>query len=86
MTDTFLDGNQLAGPLGALFAVDVTRAVGRCDGCGQVGLLAETRVYVQAPGLVARCTGCEGVVLRLVQADGRSWLDLRGLSYLEFID
>ena len=86
MTDTWIDGNQLAGPLGDLFAVDVTRAVGKCDGCGQVAVLAETHVYAQAPGLVARCAGCDGVVLRLVQGDGRSWLDLRGLSYLEFSD
>lgn len=86
MTETWTDGNLLGGPLGELFAVDVTRAVGQCDGCGQVAVLAETRVYTQAPGIVARCAGCDGILLRLVRTDGRSWLDLRGLSFLEFTD
>jgi len=35
---TFLDGNAMAGALGEVFAVDVTAAVGRCDGCGAVGV------------------------------------------------
>jgi uncharacterized protein DUF6510 len=33
---------------------------------------------------VARCVGCDSVVMRLVRAPGRAWLDLRGMSYLEF--
>ena len=49
---TFLDGNAAAGALGEVFAVDVTAAVGRCDGCGAVAVLAEARVFVDAPGAV----------------------------------
>ncbi len=47
---TFLDGNAMAGALGEVFAVDVTAAVGRCDGCGAVAVLAEAHVFMDAPG------------------------------------
>ncbi|MEW9531052.1 DUF6510 family protein [Microbispora sp. NPDC049125] len=78
MNDDYLDGNALAGPLREIFAVDVTAAVGHCAGCGLTGPVASLRVYGPAPGLVARCPGCEDVVLRLVRGPGEVWLDLRG--------
>jgi uncharacterized protein DUF6510 len=40
-------------------------------------------VYAQAPGAVARCVGCEAVLIRLVRGPDRAWLDLRGLVCLE---
>jgi hypothetical protein len=80
---THLDGNAVAGVLGDVFAVDVTAAAGCCDGCGAVSVLAEARVYVDAPGAVVRCAGCGSVLMRVVTAPGRTWLDLRGLSYLQ---
>ena len=39
--------------------------------------------FKDAPGMVARCATCDEVVLRLVRAPGRAWLDMSGLSYLE---
>jgi hypothetical protein len=78
-----LDGNVLAGPLREIFAADVTVATGTCAGCGRVGPVATLRVYAQAPGLVARCPGCDGVILRLVRGPDRAWLDLRGTVCLE---
>ena len=86
MTDTaqWVDGNDLAGAVGELFAADVTVARGQCVACGQVGMVAEAHVYHRAPGLVARCPSCEAVLLRLVRGPGRAWLDLRGVNYLEF--
>ena len=84
MTNTFVDGNEMAGPLRELFAVDVTMARGRCVGCGLMSEVAVTRVYDRAPGLVARCPGCEAVLMRVVRGPDRAWLDLRGLSVLEF--
>jgi Family of unknown function (DUF6510) len=78
-----LDGNAAAGELRDVFAVDVTAAGGRCATCGRTTVLADVRLYVHAPGLVARCRGCDEVLFRLVRAPGRAWLDLRGLSYLE---
>jgi hypothetical protein len=77
------DGTALAGPVGALFRVDVTTAIGGCSGCGRTGPMAEARVFDHAPGVVARCPDCDQVLLRLVQGPGRAWLDLRGLAYLQ---
>lgn len=82
MTDDYEDGNALAGPLGEVFAVDVTTATGRCVRCGRTGPIADLRVYTHAPGLVARCPGCEHVVLRLVRSPDAAWLDLRGMLSL----
>jgi hypothetical protein len=80
----FTDGNVLAGPLGELFAVDVTAADGRCTSCGLLGPIASLRVYGydNGPGLVARCPRCEAVVLRVVTAPGRTFLDMRGIVSL----
>jgi uncharacterized protein DUF6510 len=78
-----LDGNGAAGALSEVFAVDVTAAQGRCDGCGNVAALAEARVYMDAPGLVVRCRSCESVLLVLVRGAGRYRLDVQGLTWLE---
>lgn len=77
-SEQYEDGNALAGPLREIFAVDVTAAIGRCAGCGLTGAVATLRVYRHAPGLVARCPGCDAVVLRLVRGPDDAWLDLRG--------
>ncbi|WP_219470261.1 DUF6510 family protein [Nonomuraea rhizosphaerae] len=78
MTTEHLDGNALAGPLAEIFSVDVTAATGRCASCGLSGPVASLRVYGPAPGFVARCPGCDEVVLRLVRGPDAAWLDLRG--------
>jgi hypothetical protein len=78
MTTEHLDGNALAGPLAEIFAVDLTAATGRCVSCGLTGPIASLRVYGPDPGLVARCPGCDEVILRLVRTPGNAWLDLRG--------
>ncbi|MBX6749110.1 MAG: hypothetical protein IRY85_05465 [Micromonosporaceae bacterium] len=79
----WVDGNDIAGATRELFAVDLTVARGRCATCGREAMVAEAHVYDRAPGIVARCASCESVLLRLVRAPDRAWLDLRGLSYLE---
>ncbi len=79
----YLDGNMLAGALREIFTMDVTAAQGRCAGCGRTGMVAETRVYEHAAGLVARCPGCDAVLIRLVRAPDRAYLDLHGMSFLE---
>jgi hypothetical protein len=81
--DLMLDGNAAAGVLREIFAVEMTTAHGTCAGCGAVHAFAETHVYAQGPGVVARCPSCESVVLRVVSAEGRAWLDLQGLRSLE---
>ena len=79
---TYLDGNAAAGALREVFAVDLTAAIGHCAGCGHTGVFAESRLYVDAPGMVARCPGCEDVLLRVVTTPTDTFLDLRGLTYL----
>ncbi len=64
-----LDGNTMAGALGELFAVDVSAAVVECAGCGHTGVVAEVVLYADAPGMVARCPQCSGVLMRLVRSD-----------------
>jgi ribosomal protein S27E len=78
-----MDGNVLAGALREIFSMDVTAARGRCAGCGRTGMVAETRVYEHAAGLVARCPGCDAVLIRLVRAPDRAYLDLHGMSFLQ---
>ena len=82
-SNSWTDGNALAGHVHDLFRVDLTTAVGRCTNCGREGPMAEVRVFDHAPGVVARCPTCDQVLLRLVQGSGRAWLDLRGLTYLQ---
>jgi hypothetical protein len=86
MSETYQDGNALAGPLGELFAVDITAAVTTCAGCGRRDHVAALRVYGGEPGLVARCAGCDGVVLRFARTPNGSWLDLRGAVSLHLAD
>jgi len=78
----YLDGNAAAGELSNIFKIDVTAAEGRCGNCGTTKHLAEAHVYMQGPGVVARCADCEHVLLRLVSVKQRLLLDLRGLMYL----
>jgi hypothetical protein len=78
-----LDGNAAAGQLSDIFTVEVTAALGSCAACGARRPLGEAGVYLQAPGLVLRCRGCDGVILRVVTAPDRQWVDLRGLAGLE---
>ena len=80
---THLDGNALAGGLAEVFAVDLTDARARCAGCGTVAPLAEAMLYTDAPGLVARCAGCDHVLATVVDAGDRLWLSLAGLSAIE---
>jgi len=78
-----LDGNA-AGDLGELFALDVTAAVSTCATCHDARRVAELRAYVQAPGLVLRCASCGAVQVRVVRSATRTWLDLSGVTVLEF--
>jgi Family of unknown function (DUF6510) len=62
-----LDGNAIAGALYDVYGEDMTMATGRCTVCGATGPLAELRVYVRAPGMVARCRVCDNVEFVLVE-------------------
>ena len=78
----YLDGNAAAGELSKIFVMDMTAAEGRCVHCGATKHFAEAHLYVQCPGIVARCAVCDDVLLRLVSIGERVLLDLRGMTYL----
>ena len=78
----YLDGNAAAGELSKIFTMDVTAAEGQCAHCGATKRFAEAHLYMQSPGIVARCAACEHVLLRLVNVRHRVFLDVRGMTYL----
>jgi phage FluMu protein Com len=57
-------------------------AIGRCRHCGAVKAFGEAVLYVDAPGIVVRCSACDGILLRMVETPDSYWLDVSGLSYL----
>jgi len=82
LDSNYLDGNAAAGELSKIFAMDVTAAEGQCAHCGARKRFAEAHVYMQSPGIVARCAICQHVLLRLVNGRDRVLLDVRGMAYL----
>ena len=78
----YVDGNAAAGELSRIFVADITSAEGQCANCGAKRRFAEAHLYVQCPGLVARCAVCGHVLLRLVDTKQHVYLDLRGITYL----
>jgi len=82
--DDVLDGNASAGPLAAAFGADMTVVPGKCAHCGAVHVVAELRAYMRAPGTVLRCPVCDGIVVRIVETDEATYVDVRGAAYLRF--
>ena len=82
--DMRLDGNAIGGLLRDIFAVEMTTAVSTCAHCGAVNEIARVQVYMHAPGTVVRCPDCEQVLMRIVRAKGRYWLEMTGVRSLEF--
>jgi len=79
-TDQRLDGNAVAGLLAEVFALEATTAVVRCAGCGHEDALGAATVYANAPGVVVRCRGCTGVLMRFAEIRDRVVVDLRGAA------
>jgi hypothetical protein len=77
------DGNAIAGLLQEVFGVELTTAVGVCAHCGNEGMLAETEVYLRAPGTVVRCRVCQNTLMVLVTIRSTTCVDRRGLLALE---
>jgi len=51
-----LDGNAIGGLLLEVFGTDLTAAQTICATCGNAAAVAETVVYLRAPGTVVRCS------------------------------
>ena len=78
-----LDGNAVAGLLHEVFGAELTTAAGDCGTCGARGPLAETEVYLRAPGTVVRCRVCHNVLMVFVAVRETTCVDLSGLARLE---
>ena len=50
----------------------------RCAGCGSLGVLGQTTVHRSAMGSVARCRGCDTVLVTVVESGTRRWVGLPG--------
>jgi ribosomal protein L40E len=78
-----LDGNAIGGELLEIFGIEMTVSTVVCRACGATGPIAEAVVYLRAPGTVVRCRTCSSVLLRIVRAPGRMWIDLGGVRTVE---
>ena len=83
-SDLKVDGNAIGGLLREIFTMEMTAAETTCAGCGKIHAVGRVDVYMNAPGAVVRCPACGQVLMRIVQGRGRYWLDLTGISCLEF--
>ena len=77
-----LDGNAIGGLLHEVFGTEMTMAIGTCAFCGRTGPVAETLVYLRAPGTVVRCRTCGNVLMVFAEVHGRKCVDLQGLAAL----
>jgi hypothetical protein len=77
-----LDGNAVAGVLREVFAVEMTTALGTCNGCGTTGAIGATHVY-RGAGIVLRCPHCGNVLMTIVEGGARLWITFRGVGALQ---
>lgn len=73
-----IDGNAAAGMFSEIFALDLTAGKAKCAGCGTTRAIGTLHVYSHGMGMVVRCPGCDGVVLRVARTPTHIWLDARG--------
>ncbi len=80
--DWALDGNAIGGLLHDVFGTEMTTAIGTCAACGATGPIAETVVYLRAPGTVVRCRNCGAVLIVVLQRGEQNCVSLDGLAAL----
>ena len=78
-----LDGNAAAGILQAIFPFDMTLVQATCTGCGTTNLIGATAAYMHGMGTIVRCPMCDNVLIRIVHARGRYFLDMQGIRVLQ---
>jgi ribosomal protein S27E len=83
MMENKLDGNAAAGTLQEIFPFEMTLVQATCTGCGATNMIGATVVYMHGMGTVIRCPSCDTVLIRVVHAKGRSFLDMRGVRVLQ---
>lgn len=82
MDDNHLDGNTLAGALSAVLLGDLTAAIAECAGCGRTERVAALPVFGAPMGLVARCPGCDHVMLGYTELPAGRTLQVAGTAAL----
>ena len=84
-TQLRLDGNAASGILREVFVHDASAARGACACCGTIARLGSQHLYMypRSPGGVLRCTGCQEILMVVVDFGGRYRIGLRGLTWLE---
>jgi hypothetical protein len=80
-----LDGNAIGGLLYDVFGAEMTAAVGTCATCGATRPMAETIVYLWAPGTVVRCRTCTAVLMVVVRRGEQNCVDTSGLAALQLM-
>src|SRR5829696_7315109 len=83
--ELMLDANATAGLLYELFGAEMTASPTECAHCGKEGEIGTLLAFSQGPGIVLRCSGCENVVIRIVQTPEAIYLDARGAVYLRLV-
>ena len=78
-----LDGNATAGMLQEIFPFEMTLVQATCTSCGATNAIGATAVYMHGMGTVIRCPSCDTVLIRIVHAKERYWLDMRGVRVLQ---
>ncbi len=79
----YVDGNAAAGILAQMFSTDITDAMGTCRLCGHRAAIGQVRAYVDAPGVVLRCSECDHILMRWTVTPTATWLEMPGLRSLE---
>lgn len=82
MDERMLDGNAVAGLLREVFAIEMTTAVGTCDGCGAAEEIGAMHVF-RGAGTVLCCPHCDNTLVKIVRSDTRLWLGFPGLRTLQ---
>jgi len=78
-----LDGNAIGGLLRDVFGTEMTDAEATCGTCGAISPVAETVVYLRAPGTVVRCRHCTSLLMVISHIRGLNCVDLGGLGALD---
>jgi Family of unknown function (DUF6510) len=82
-SDLRLDGNAVAGMLADVFGFEMTVSWAGCAGCGATIQLGAAPVYAHGMGAIGCCPSCGQPLFRVAHGQGRWWLDLRGLAWLQ---
>jgi hypothetical protein len=82
MSDLTLDGNGMAGPLDAVFGMEMTTVMRTCASCGAAAPLGAHRAY-RGAGLVLRCPACADLAISIVSLPDRHVVQVRGAMRFE---